>query len=458
MDVEFLDDVFPATPTVVARLDGGEPGPSVVLCAHLDTVPIPHDPPRIEGDRVYGRGSADMKGAAVCALEAAQVLAESGPFKGELVLVLIGLHEAPGGRGEDLTHLLTNRASPPTTPSSARCRATTSASRTWARRRPRSRSRGRACRRTSCRRRPTRRIRCTPRRRWSRPSTGGARSWPRSSTRGSAPRRTSSARCTAATSTTAGPRAAASSARAAGRPATRSRRSRPSTARCSTRSRAETGCDIDLDLRLVRGAYEIDFEHELSRALREAYAEVTGKPARAGRQEGRRRRGGLRGRRDPDRLPRPGRLGRARGRRVHGGAGARARDRGLPRAAAEALLSDPGWMPSRAFAERYPNLLAIGGHPAVDMPPHVVEAAARAAERPAYAPTLGAPGAPRGDRRAAHATSSAGRSTRSRTCSSRSAACRGSTSRRSASARTRSATRRRSSSRRSSPRPAARAR
>lgn len=47
-------------------------------------------------------------------------------------------------------------------------------------------------------------------------------------------------------------------------------------------------------------------------------------------------------------------------------------------------------MPSRAFAERYPNLLAIGGHPAVDMPPHVVEAASRAAERPAYAPTLGA--------------------------------------------------------------------
>jgi aspartate/methionine/tyrosine aminotransferase len=50
-----------------------------------------------------------------------------------------------------------------------------------------------------------------------------------------------------------------------------------------------------------------------------------------------------------------------------------------------------GPMPSRSFAERYDNLLAIGGHPAVDMPPHVVEAAARAAERPAYAPTLGAP-------------------------------------------------------------------
>ena len=46
-------------------------------------------------------------------------------------------------------------------------------------------------------------------------------------------------------------------------------------------------------------------------------------------------------------------------------------------------------MPSRELGERYPNLIAIGGHPSVDMPPHVVEAAARAAERAAYAPTRG---------------------------------------------------------------------
>jgi acetylornithine deacetylase/succinyl-diaminopimelate desuccinylase-like protein len=107
LEVEVLADTFPATPTVVARLKGATPGPTLVLCAHLDTVPIPHEPPRIEGGRIYGRGSADMKGAAVCALEAAEVLAGSEPFAGALVLVLIGLHEAPGGRGEDLTHLLT---------------------------------------------------------------------------------------------------------------------------------------------------------------------------------------------------------------------------------------------------------------------------------------------------------------------------------------------------------------
>jgi aspartate/methionine/tyrosine aminotransferase len=48
-------------------------------------------------------------------------------------------------------------------------------------------------------------------------------------------------------------------------------------------------------------------------------------------------------------------------------------------------------MPSRELGERWPGLLAVGGHPAVDMPPHVVEAARRAAERAPYAPTRGLP-------------------------------------------------------------------
>ena len=105
MEVELLDDAFPATPTVVGRLRGGEPGLTIVLNGHLDTVPIPHDPPRIENGSIYGRGSADMKGACAAAAEAVRVLAER-PFRGEVVIVAIGLHEAPGGRGEDLRHLL----------------------------------------------------------------------------------------------------------------------------------------------------------------------------------------------------------------------------------------------------------------------------------------------------------------------------------------------------------------
>jgi acetylornithine deacetylase/succinyl-diaminopimelate desuccinylase-like protein len=106
MEVELLDERFPATPIVIGRLNGGEPGPIVVLNGHLDTVPIPHEPPRLDGETIYGRGTADMKGALACAAEAARVLADRGTFPGELVIVAIGLHESPDGRGEDLTYLL----------------------------------------------------------------------------------------------------------------------------------------------------------------------------------------------------------------------------------------------------------------------------------------------------------------------------------------------------------------
>lgn len=106
LEVELLDEVFPATPIVVGRLAGGRPGPRIVLNGHLDTVPVPHAPPRLDGNTIHGRGAADMKGAVACMAETARVLAGRGGFPGELVLVAIGLHESPGGRGEDLTWLL----------------------------------------------------------------------------------------------------------------------------------------------------------------------------------------------------------------------------------------------------------------------------------------------------------------------------------------------------------------
>ena len=128
MEVEVLDEVFPATPIVIGRLRGGEPGPTVVLNGHLDTVPIPHEPPRVEDGLVYGRGSADMKGALACAAETARIVKASGPFPGELVVLATGLHESPGGRGEDLAWLLQRARLHAPTPSSSASSAATGSS------------------------------------------------------------------------------------------------------------------------------------------------------------------------------------------------------------------------------------------------------------------------------------------------------------------------------------------
>jgi len=106
LEVEVLRD-FPNDPCVVARLRGAGGGPTLEFNGHLDTVPVDHPAPYITDGRIYGRGSADMKGGLAAMAEAARVLAESGlRLKGDLLLVAHGLHEAPDGHGEDLLDLV----------------------------------------------------------------------------------------------------------------------------------------------------------------------------------------------------------------------------------------------------------------------------------------------------------------------------------------------------------------
>jgi acetylornithine deacetylase len=92
----WLEEAAPGRPNAVAEVRGGE-GPTIVWCAHLDTVgtsgmTIPPFEPRLDGDRLYGRGSYDMKGSAGAIMAAAATLARSG-LPGTVLLALVADEE-----------------------------------------------------------------------------------------------------------------------------------------------------------------------------------------------------------------------------------------------------------------------------------------------------------------------------------------------------------------------------
>jgi acetylornithine deacetylase/succinyl-diaminopimelate desuccinylase-like protein len=106
LDVEMNRD-FPNSPCVIARLRGAGGGPTLTLNGHIDTVPVDHPEPYTANGTVYGRGTADMKGGLAAIAEAVRVIKESGTrLKGDLLIIAHGLHENPGGHGEDLINLV----------------------------------------------------------------------------------------------------------------------------------------------------------------------------------------------------------------------------------------------------------------------------------------------------------------------------------------------------------------
>ena len=78
-----LQEVSPGRSNVWASRRGG----GVTLSTHLDTVP-PFVAPRLEGARLYGRGSCDAKGIAAAMLVAADRLAEAGEERVDLLFVV----------------------------------------------------------------------------------------------------------------------------------------------------------------------------------------------------------------------------------------------------------------------------------------------------------------------------------------------------------------------------------
>ena len=79
----------PGRPSVVVRARGRSGGRTLLLCGHCDTVSVEgmRDPfaPRVEGDRLHGRGACDMKAGVAAALVACREAAARG-LAGDVVV------------------------------------------------------------------------------------------------------------------------------------------------------------------------------------------------------------------------------------------------------------------------------------------------------------------------------------------------------------------------------------
>ncbi|MCZ7551365.1 MAG: M20 family metallopeptidase [Anaerolineales bacterium] len=93
--VEFIDhDADRAS--MLARLKGSGEAPGVLYSAHLDTVPVGaekwlHEPfdGEIADDKIWGRGSTDMKSGMAAIMVSAKLLAKAkAPLKGDIVIAL----------------------------------------------------------------------------------------------------------------------------------------------------------------------------------------------------------------------------------------------------------------------------------------------------------------------------------------------------------------------------------
>lgn len=108
---------FENRPSIVAKRAGTGGGKSLMLAGHIDTVPVEdrarwsHAPEgEIDGDRLYGLGSSDMKGGVVSAMIIPQILDDLGISLQGDVLVNTVPGEEDGGFGTMSTILKGYRA------------------------------------------------------------------------------------------------------------------------------------------------------------------------------------------------------------------------------------------------------------------------------------------------------------------------------------------------------------
>lgn len=118
VDTEY-HELAPQRANVVGRVRGSGGGRSLMLNAHMDTVglggPDGALTPRIDGDRMYGRGACDMKGSLAVIMLVAAATTELG-LSGDLIVTAVADEEALSIGSERIAETVTADAAVVTEP------------------------------------------------------------------------------------------------------------------------------------------------------------------------------------------------------------------------------------------------------------------------------------------------------------------------------------------------------
>ena len=95
--VDLISEPYPHRPQVVAVVNGKEAGRTLILNGHMDVVPEGSrshwdDDPYggvVKGERIFGRGSGDMKGGLAVMMVLAKILQDKGLPRGKVIFQFV---------------------------------------------------------------------------------------------------------------------------------------------------------------------------------------------------------------------------------------------------------------------------------------------------------------------------------------------------------------------------------